>query len=112
MAYSADLRRRVVSFIESGETQMRASIIFNVCLSTVQSWIQLKKETGDIIPRAYTGGARVKVNQIDFEAYISSHPSHTLKEIGEHFGLTYGWAAYNLSKYGYVYKKNLTIHRT
>ena len=111
MAYSVDLRRRVVQFVESGERKQKASEIFDVSLSTIQSWVRLKKETGDIKCRAYTGGARAKINKQDFEEYINKNSSKTLKEIGSHFGLSYGWAAYNLEKYGYVYKKKLKIQR-
>jgi len=112
MAYSVDLRHRVVRFVESGKTKTSAAKLFNISLSTVNSWVRLKEETGDIKCRAYTGGARAKVSREDFEAYINNNPSKTLKEIGKYFGLTYGWAAYNLEKYGYVYKKKLKIQRT
>ena len=111
MAYSLDLRNRVIELIESGHTQKKVAAVFNISLTAVQGWVKLKKETGDIKCRAYTGGARAKVSQVDFEAYVDANPSKTLKEIGAHFSLTYGWAAYNLEKYGYVYKKKLKIQR-
>ena len=109
MAYSIDLRHRVVKSVESGKAKSSTAELFNISLSTVQAWIRLKEETGDIKCRAYTGGARAKVSREDFEAYMNNNPSKTLKEIGKHFGLSYGWAAYNLEKYGYVYKKKLKV---
>ncbi|MDQ6953000.1 MAG: IS630 transposase-related protein [Mariprofundaceae bacterium] len=105
MAYSLDLRDRVINSVESGMKKKNASITFNVSIKTIQNWLQLKKETGSICPRPYTGGARPKISQEVFESYINENPSQTLKEIGKHFNLTYGWAAYNLHKYGYVNKK-------
>lgn len=109
MAYSVDLRQGVVQYVEEGNTKKSAVKLFNVSLSTIQSWIRLKQETGALKCRPYTGGARAKVSQA--EAYIKANPSQTLHEIGAHFGLTHGWAEYNLKKYGYVHKKNIKIHR-
>ena len=81
MAYSIDLRQRVVKYVEAGNTKKSASELFDVSLSTIQSWFHLKKETGDLKCRPYTGGARPKVSQADFEAYIKANPSHTLHEM-------------------------------
>ena len=74
MAYSLDLRNRVIELIEPSHTQKKVAAVFNISVKAVQA-----------------GGARAKVSQVDFEAYVSDNPSKTLKEIGAHFGLTYGW---------------------
>jgi len=105
MAYSLDFRDRVINSVASGMKKKKVSLLFNVSLKTIDNWLLLKKETGSICPRPYTGGAKAKISQEVFESYVNDNPSKTLKEIGKHFNLTHGWAAYNLHKYGYVNKK-------
>jgi len=105
MAYSVDLRVRVIDYIDNGHSVPETANIFQVSINTVRNWLRLKDETGDVFCRAYTGGAKLKVSQDEFENYVNSHPNQTLKEMGEHFGLSHVWAADNLKRYGYVNKK-------
>ena len=105
MAYSSDLRQRVVDYVQSGKSKISASHLFDVGEKTVRNWVSLYKETGSVHPRPHKGGRKSSVDPSQFKLYVDENPSKTLKEIGAHFGLSYQGAAYNLQKHGYVNKK-------
>ena len=48
--YSNDLRERVVSAVEAGETCRSASAKFGVSVSTVVKWSQRYRRTGSVAP--------------------------------------------------------------
>ena len=111
MAYSSDLRARVVEYVLSGESTLSAASIYNVCEKTVRNWLKLYKETGAVDPRPHRGGRKSSINSEEFRSYVAANPDKTLVEMGEHFGLSYEGVAYNLRKHGYVNKKNAAIQR-
>jgi transposase len=53
--YSNDLRERVVSAIEAGETREEAAESYGLSLSTVGRFIRRKRETGSICPDKFGG---------------------------------------------------------
>jgi len=111
MAYSLDLRQKVVDYVQSGKSKISASKLFGVGEKTVRNWMTLYKETGVVSPRPHKGGKKSSINSGAFKLYVDANPSKTLKEIGAQFGLSYEGAAYNLRKHGYVNKKNAAIQR-
>ena len=46
MAYSLDLRERVIRFLENNDDKKLASALFGVDRSTIYRWIKHKKESG------------------------------------------------------------------
>ena len=44
MAYSLDLRERVIAHVEDGNTQLSASELFVINDKTVRKWIELKQK--------------------------------------------------------------------
>jgi transposase len=109
MAYSLDLRQRVINYIQSNGSKISASKIFKINEKTVRNWVLLYKETGSVNPRQHRGGKRSSIDSEKFKSYVDVNPDKTLKEIGAHFGLSYEGAAYNLRKHGYVHKKNSVV---
>jgi transposase len=55
--YSNDLRERVVSAVEAGETCRAVSARFGVSVSTVVKWSQRYRRTGSVVP-GQMGGHR------------------------------------------------------
>jgi transposase len=51
MAYSVDLRERVIAYLQEGHTQEETSIIFKVGTSTIKRWLSLLSETGNLEKR-------------------------------------------------------------
>jgi transposase len=51
-SYSVDLRLRVVGAVDSGMSKMAAHKLFKVSRSTIDDWLKLRLETGDVIGKA------------------------------------------------------------
>ena len=105
MAYSTDLRTRVIAYVNAGGSRLSAAKLFDLSEKTVRNWLRLYKESGSVEPRPHGGGFTSKVDSTDFVQYVSEHPDNTLKETGAHFGISHQGVAYNLRKHGYAYKK-------
>ena len=43
-AYSEDLRKKVINYIESGHSRKEACEVFGICLKSVTNWIKLKRD--------------------------------------------------------------------
>ncbi|MCH2038076.1 MAG: transposase [Rickettsiales bacterium] len=111
MAYSLDLREKVVLYVESGCSRVSAAKIFGIGERTVRRWVSKYQSTGNINPLPHGGGFPSKIKSADFIQYIADNPDKTLQEMGEFFGVSHEGVAYNLRKYGYVHKKNSTLRR-
>jgi transposase len=105
MAYSLDLRKKVILHLESGCSQASAAKIFGIGERTIRRWVSRKQNTGSIERLPHGGGFPSKVNACEFNQFVLDHPDKTLKEMGEVFGISHQSAAYNLRKHGYVHKK-------
>jgi transposase len=69
MAYSMDLRRRVVAAYKDGEGSMRGlAALFRINLSSVRDWVALERRTGDVPPGH--GGGRHRLVDAKREAVI------------------------------------------
>jgi len=105
MAYSQDLRERVVTYVEEGNTQLCAAQQFSLNPKTVREWLDLKKETGFLKPREHRGGPRPCVTKEELKSYVDAHPNAILKDMAEEFNVTIPGIAYHLHKHGFVQKK-------
>jgi transposase len=85
MAYSVDLRNRVIDFVNKGNSQKKASVIFNVGTSTITRWLALLSEKGSLEKRPLNRSAS-KFESEKLNAYIEENPDAFLKDVAEHFG--------------------------
>jgi transposase len=104
MGYSIDLRSRVIEFIDKGNTQEKASLIFNVGTSTITRWRALLSETGSVEKRPLTRTAP-KFESEKLNAYIEENPDALLKDIADHFGGSITGAYYALEREKITLKK-------
>jgi transposase len=51
-SYSVDLRLRVLGAVDNGMSKMAAHKLFKVSRSTIDDWLKLRLETGDVIGKA------------------------------------------------------------
>lgn len=109
MAYSTDLRVRVISYVESGGNQSSAASIFSVCERTIRNWISLKEETGSVSPRPHAGGYPPKIDLSSLKELVDLGPDKTLAELGEEFSASHVSVWHALKKVDYVYKKNSSL---
>ena len=85
MAYSVDLRVRVVGFVKQGNTHAEASEIFKVGTATIERWLSLLSETGGLEKRPLNRTAP-KFGSEKLQAYIEENPDALLKDVAERFG--------------------------
>ena len=90
MAYSEDLRKRIIAAVEKGElSKTDIQIFFQISKTGLSYLIKHVKETGSIEPKPYGGGRQPKFQEEDIEKikkYIDENPDATLEEILEHSG--------------------------
>jgi transposase len=106
MAYSIDLRSRVIDFIRKGHTQEETGAIFNVGVSTIKRWLALLSETGSLERRPLNRSASIFDSE-KLKTYIEENPDAFLREIAEHFGGSITGAFYALEREKITYKKRL-----
>lgn len=85
MAYSIDLRKKVIEYLSKGNSQRQAQKVFGVSRSALKAWQKKYKQTGDLKDKELCR----KFKKLDPEkllSYVREHPSAYLKEIGEAFG--------------------------
>jgi len=104
MAYSEDLRSRVIEFIKEGKTQEETSKIFKVGVTTIKRWKSLLTETGSLEKRPLEGTAR-KFESEKLNTYIEENPNALLKDIAAHFGGSTSGAFDALKREKITYKK-------
>ena len=83
--YSQDLRAKIVSAIENGESSFRKTAQrFSVSKSCVQKWVAQKRTAGHILPRKQGGSVSpVLSHKAQLMAIYEKQPDATLAEYCE-----------------------------
>ena len=103
MAYSIDLRKKVVEY-RKAHTYEQTHEIFGVSITTIIDWETLLKETGSLEKRPLVRGHK-KIDPVKLAAYILEFPDAYLQEIADHFGCTATAVFYALKKQKITLKK-------
>ncbi|HEX4202614.1 MAG TPA: helix-turn-helix domain-containing protein, partial [Ktedonobacteraceae bacterium] len=79
-AYSQDLRHRILHAVDQGMTRAEIIQLFAVSRSTIKRYLKLRRETGDVKPRAIPGrpseiGAALQAGLL---LQLDAHPDATL----------------------------------
>ena len=85
MAYSIDLRERVLSYLEEGNTQESAVRVFKVSRTAIVRWVREYRETGSLDRKPLNRKPK-KLDPEKLIAYVRDYPDAYLKEIGAVFG--------------------------
>lgn len=81
VAYSQDLRDRVLAAYDRGMTTRQIAQTFAVSPAWARRLKQRRRETGETSPRP-SGGARViKIDRARLRELVAQHPDATLKEL-------------------------------
>ena len=102
MAYSTDLRKRVLDFINNGGSKAAAKRTFGISRRTIYNWL----ETGD--PLVYEKPGPKGPRNIDYDAlrqHVADSPDATLIERAKHFGVSKGCISYAFEKLNITRKK-------
>ena len=104
MAYSKDLRERVIAYLKEGHTQEETSIIFKVGTTTIKGWLKLVSETGSLEKRPLERSSRIFGSE-KLNAYIEENPNALLKDVAEKFDGSITGAFYALEREKITLKK-------
>ena len=106
MSYSVDLRKRVVSCVESGGSKAEAARRFEVSRKTVYSWLALD----DLSPKPHPKHTR-KVDKHALKRHVQEYPDATLSERAQVFGVAPNTIWYHLKQMKFSRKKNFKVPR-
>jgi transposase len=111
-----DLRERLVSAVESGMSRRSAAKLFSVAPSTAIKWVDQKRRTGSVRPRARGGDYRSHHLEAhaDEIVILAKNSDITLAELADHILQTHGltvapstiWRL--LDRHDMTFKKNRT----
>ncbi len=81
-AYSQDLRQRVLRAVDQGTSQAEIAKTFAVSIATIKRYLNLRRETGYVLPKAIPGRPAEKgaVLQAHLRAQLQAHPDVTREE--------------------------------
>jgi Transposase and inactivated derivatives len=85
MAYSIDLRKKVIEYLGRGNSQRQAQQVFGICLVTINQWHRQYQDTGSLGTN-YPCRRRRKLDLEKLISYVKEHPDAYLQEIGDAFG--------------------------
>lgn len=85
MAYSKDLREKVIEYLQAGHTQREARDVFRISLTAINRWNQLYTKTGKLEDKKPCRTFK-KLDPEKLKDYVNQHPDAYLKEIGQAFG--------------------------
>ena len=87
MAYSLDLRKRIVAAVERGvETKRALAEFFGIHESFIYKLLRQQRERGDLAPLPHGGGASAKLTDADLLLLfdlVAATPDATLAELGQ-----------------------------
>ena len=79
MAFSLDLRERVIGAVDGGMHIDEAAKIFDVSRRVIYEWLELRKKTGELKPKTgYQKGHSHKITDLEkFKAFANSNKQCT-----------------------------------
>lgn len=104
MTYGIDLRRRVVSFVESGGSKKEASKIYKVSLWCVQDWCKRTNLAANKHPSRFR-----KIDMKKLSLYIQNNNDAILREIALEFNVSEQAIWHALRRLKVTNKKNYAV---
>ena len=111
MAYSHDLRKKALDYIEKGNSKVEASRIFGVTVQTLIVWCKRKRQ-GRLAPNTTRNRKPQKLEAEKLKAYIAKHPDSYLREIAEEFKVTITAVFYACKRLKITLKKRRPFTRS
>ena len=102
MAYSTDLRKRVLDFIHTGGKKAEAARRFSVDRSTIYRWLRAQNPLATKKP----GPKHMRcLDEMALKKHVADFPDLTQNERATHFGVSVSSIGYGLRKLGITRKK-------
>lgn len=106
MAYSSDLRKRVLAFIEAGGKKTQACRQFSIARATLYTWLNAE----DPLVRQKPGPRGPRTLDLDaLRKHVADFPDQTQAERASHFGVSEFCVYYGLKTLGITRKKNTRV---
>jgi len=107
VAYSQDLRDRVLAAYDRGMTTKQIAEVFEVSPAWARRIKQRRAETGETTPRPVGGRRRWKIDRVRLAELLVEHPDATLKELRAMLGIECAESAICVAvrKLGFTFKK-------
>ncbi len=118
---SMDLRERLISAVEGGMSRRSAAKLFSVAPSSAIKWVDQKRRTGNVRPRARGGDNRshqLEAHADEIVGLVRETKDLTLSQLASYLDETHGvkvakstiWRL--LDRHDMTYKKNGARRRT
>ena len=106
MAYSSDLRKRVLDFIEAGGQKTQACRQFSIARATLYTWLNAEDPLARQKPGP-RGPRNLDLNAL--EKHVADFPDQTQVERAASFGVSEFCIYYGLKTLGITRKKNTRL---
>ena len=73
-SYSQDFRKKVIEYVNKGNSCRSASIKFEISSNTVMNWHKRYKSEGNYLPRK-VGGKKGRISEQDVVTYVNNNPN-------------------------------------
>jgi len=110
MAYSVDLRERVVAFVRNGGSKTQATKVFKVSRGTVYDWLSLPEDK--LEPEKTGPKGSWKLDCEALKKSVAEKPDAYLEELAQERGVHISTVWYGLEKMKITRKKNDALRRT
>jgi transposase len=94
--YPLELRQRIVEAVDQGGSALEVARRFRVATNSVYNLLELRQQTGSLLPRPNPGGRRPAVDpdrHDELRALVAEQPDISLEGIRERLGLSCSLAA-------------------
>jgi transposase len=105
MTYSVDLRKKVIAFLEKGNTRNKAAEVFGIGRDTIFRWLRKKKNTGTLDP-CPPSNAPKKCPDQELLQYIKANNDAGLQELANKFQMSSSGIWRSLKRLGVTRKKS------
>jgi transposase len=112
--YSVDLREKIISVYEAGNTSIRkVAERFKVNKNTVQDLVKRKREKGTLEPSVATGGKPSQLSGYEqqIEEMVAEHLDYTLAEYCEYWEEKTGVRLSESAMCRFLQKQKLTLKK-
>ena len=104
MAYSMDLRERVVEYVRGGGSKAEAARRYEVSEARVYAWLKRENLHPTVVTRR-----RRKIDWEALENHVQQHPEATLKDRAKQFGVNPSAIWYALNQLEITRKKTVKV---
>jgi transposase len=111
VAYSKDLRDRVIAARDGGMKTKRVAELFRVSASWVRRVMQRRRESGETSPRSRGGATVIKIDLDRLRQLVQEQPDATARELHQLMGIACSVSAVDMAlrRLGLSFKKRRSM---